>query len=64
MSEVALSEDVGAISVIDGHTSGIGTVADTDSGHVDVLTQVEVQTHHDHGLNDGVVHKVLAGATL
>ena len=40
--KVAVGEGVGAIGIIDDHTSGIRTVADTDSGHDDVLTEIEI----------------------
>ena len=62
ISEVAVKEGVGAISVIDDYSCGIGTVADPHPKHADVFAQVKVQSYHE--LTYGVVDKVLASAVL
>ena len=60
VGKLTVGEGVGAICVVDDHTCGVGTVADTHSRHADALTQIEVQAYHE--LTDCVVSKVLAGA--
>ena len=62
MEEVALGDYVGAIGIIDSHTCCIWTVADSNMGHVDAFTQIEVESNLE--LADTRVDKVLARAVV